>query len=79
MQRETSSFLVLICAAVTGGCAVPPGPVTLDTVPQFDLCLCATAEPARTDRGQCTAELTRRGLTCDPDYWDAYWLRRKGR
>jgi hypothetical protein len=53
--------------------------VTLDAVPPFDLCLCLTAEPPRSDRGQCLAEITRRSLTCDPDYWEAYWSRRKGR
>ena len=79
MQRQTSSLMALICVAVAGGCAGRPGPVTLDTVPEFDLCLCATAEPPRADRGQCMAELTRRGLTCDPDYWEAYWARRRPR
>jgi hypothetical protein len=69
----------VLCGAVVAGCAVPPGPVTLDTVPQFDLCLCVTAEPPRTDRGQCQAELARRSLACDLEYWEGYWARRKGR
>jgi hypothetical protein len=75
----TPAAVAVTCALLLASCAIRPPPLTPDNVGQFDLCLCATAEPARTDRGQCTAELTRRGLTCDPDYWAAYWLRRKGR
>lgn len=77
MRPEISRMLTLFVGALTAGCAVPPGPVTLDTVPQFDLCLCVTAEPPRADRGQCVAELARRGLTCDEMEWAAYWARRR--
>ena len=67
-----------LCAAAVAGCAIPPGPVNRDTVPQFDLCLCVTAQPPRSDRGQCVAELARRSLTCDEAEWAAYWARRGG-
>lgn len=79
MPRPKPTLFAVVCVAGLAGCAAPPGPVTLDTVPPFDLCLCLTAEPPRSDRGQCLAEITRRSLTCDPDYWEAYWSRRKGR
>jgi len=72
------AHLTLACAATLAGCAVPPGPVNLDTVPHFDLCLCVTAQPQRSDRGQCVAELARRSLTCDEAEWAAYWARRRG-
>jgi hypothetical protein len=70
--------LTLACVGTLAGCAIPPGPVNLDTVPHFDLCLCVTAEPPRSDRGQCVAELARRGLACDAAEWAAYWARRRG-
>jgi len=79
MRRETLGLLTALCAAAMAGCAIRPGPVTLDTVPQFDLCLCTTAEPPRSDREQCAAELARRNLACDQEYWSAYWARRQGR
>jgi hypothetical protein len=65
------------CAMLFAGCAVPPPPLTLDTVGAFDLCLCATADPPRSERGRCLAELARRGLTCDAAEWSAYWTRRR--
>jgi len=71
------NFATTACVVLLAGCAVPPPPLTLDTVGEFDLCLCATAEPLRSDRGQCLAELARRGLTCDADEWAAYWARRR--
>ena len=44
-----------------GGCAIRPPSLTPDNVGQFDLCLCATAEPPRDNRGQWLAELARSG------------------
>jgi hypothetical protein len=64
------------CALLLAGCAMRPPPITADNVGQFDLCLCATAEPPRDIRGQCLAELARRELTCDAAEWSAYWGRR---
>jgi hypothetical protein len=71
MHRLTFATYALLFAS----CASWPPPIP-DNVGQFDLCLCATAEPPRDNRGQCLAELTRRQLTCDAAEWTAYWARR---
>ena len=63
-------------ALLVTACAVRPPPLTLDTVGQFDLCLCATAMRPRDDRARCLAELAHRGLTCDDAEWAAYRTRR---
>jgi hypothetical protein len=78
MRLSTSVLMTPLATATLAGCAIPPGPVNLDTVPHFDLCLCVTAQPQRSDRGQCVAELARRSLTCDEAEWAAYWARRRG-
>jgi hypothetical protein len=68
--------VVVTCALLLASCAIRPPPLTPDNVGQFDLCLCATAEPPRDNHGQCLAELRRRGLSCDEAEWAAYWARR---
>ena len=73
----TPAALVATCALLLASCTGRPPPPTLDTVGVFDLCLCATAEPTRDNRGQCLAELRRRGLSCDGTEWSAYWARRR--
>ena len=78
MRLSTCVLMTPLAAATLAGCAVPPGPVNLDTVPHFDLCLCVSAQPPRSDRGQCVAELARRSLTCDEAEWAAFWVRRRG-
>jgi hypothetical protein len=72
----TPAAVVAACALLLASCAIRPPPLTPDNVGQFDLCLCATAEPPRDNRGQCLAELARRQLTCDAAEWSAYWARR---
>lgn len=54
-------LMVTTCALLFASCASRPPPLTPDSVGQFDLCLCATAEPPRDNRGQCLAELARSG------------------
>jgi hypothetical protein len=76
MSRLTPVLTVATCALLLESCASGPPPLTPDNVGQFDLCLCATAEPPRANRGQCVAELARRHLTCDAEEWAAYWARR---
>jgi len=78
MRVSIAALVTPLAAAMLAGCAIPPGPVNRDTVPHFDLCLCVTAQPPRSDRGQCVAELARRSLTCDEAEWAAYWARRGG-
>lgn len=77
MNRSTAALAGTTCLTMLVGCTVPPPPLTLDNVGAFDLCLCATAEPPRFDRGQCVGELTRRHLSCDEAEWSAYWARRR--
>jgi hypothetical protein len=68
----------LLAAALVAGCAIAPNrPVVMDRVSEHDLCLCATADPPRANRAQCDAELSRRGLSCDPDYWVDFWAKRR--
>jgi hypothetical protein len=76
MSRLTSTLTVATCVLLLASCASRPPPLTPDNVGQFDLCLCAAAEPPRANRGQCVAELARRHLTCDAEEWAAYWARR---